>query len=66
LKINIKKVLFVLLFTEIMFMYYGHLEVREARRQVIQQENALEGKQPTSQRPEKPTSTPTAFWKKAS
>ncbi|UUZ80028.1 hypothetical protein LJK88_34265 [Paenibacillus sp. P26] len=40
LKINIRKVLFILVCAEILIMYYSQLEVRESRRQVVYREQS--------------------------
>ncbi|WP_284640962.1 hypothetical protein [Paenibacillus silviterrae] len=67
LRINVKKVLFILLCAELMFIYYGQLEVKESRSQVIQGSNSGES-EPSASLPglESPPLPPTELWMKAS
>ncbi|MCZ8512046.1 hypothetical protein O9H85_06315 [Paenibacillus filicis] len=60
IKINIRKVLFILVCAELLIVYYGQLEVRESRRQVVYQDHSRQQQSDTTPSGSKKE------WKKAS
>ncbi|CAG7650593.1 hypothetical protein ACFQI7_22065 [Paenibacillus allorhizosphaerae] len=60
MKINVKKVLFILVCAELMIWYYGSMELREPPRSVVLHDKG----QP--KKPELPTQQPEPELKKAS